>query len=368
MKDYYSILQVSQNASQDEIKNSYRKLSKLYHPDTTKNDPEKEKEFKEITEAYKILYDENSRRSYDSLKSNVNKNYNSFDFSSFFKNIDPSIFRNNFNRTNNSSYSPKRGDNIYVKEKFKLEDIYGGITDRELTYNFKRPCGTCEGRKIKNGKKPDMCSSCKGLGKIEKQSNYKGQIFFNSMEECSKCNGEGFVVKDEDKCDFCYGSGVVLEEAKIKYSIPKGIKNNNSMSFRFRGDKGFFGGHNGDLVIGIELEEHEIFKIDDHTNNVMILYPITLYQAVLGCDIEVPALNGELLKFKVEGGKNYLNPLVKKNYGWPIFREENRCGDFVVVPYIVFKDSLIEEEKEFFKNQVDYIDRSKFTKYIKKEN
>ncbi len=352
-KDYYGILEVSREASSVEIKNSYRKLAMKYHPDRV-SDPKQKQEneikFKEVSEAYEVLSDEQKRSRYDNPMGSI---FGDNPFADFFSNfVQP---RNNFSKKNTNN--PTRGEDIELELEFTLEELYNG-SSKDLEYTKKIVCNVCNGTKLKKDKKSHECHICKGTGRVF-ETKRNGNFVVNTSSNCKMCSGDGFIVNPEDFCEDCKGCGLIDQKVNIKYNIPKGAKNNNYFSLKYQGNQGFFGGPNGNLVIRVKELEHELFKRD--FEDVYIQYPISISQAVfLDSEIKVPTLKGEDISVKIDS----LEPKIIKGYGMPIVGN-NSYGNLIFIPILKLKDNLSEKEIEFYKSQNDYINYDLVNKYLK---
>lgn len=352
-KDYYKILGVERNASDQEIRKAFLKLSKKYHPDmqSGKTDDEKreaEEKFKELNEANEILSDKEKRSYYDNFGSAPGQQYQRGGFGAggvnpmefFRKHADRFSHFGSFGdgfgfghhgfETNSppDPTLPKNGKDIRIQLRLKLEDILYGST-REFTININDPCIHCHGTGAKNGEMK-KCTTCNGSGM---QTSINGHMIMHAT--CQTCGGTGFVASD--RCEHCNG-GHINSERKISITIPQGIEEGSKLRVRGEGQKGINGGSNGDIYIVVSTEEHELF-IRNGNDLVYELYvsPVT---AMLGGDIEVQTPWG-LAKLKIpkgtEDGKHFrLSKQGIKNGG--------TTGDFYVVLYIETIKNLTDEQ------------------------
>lgn len=299
-KDFYQVLGVSRDASQNDIKKAYRKLALKYHPDKNQGDKEAESKFKEISAAYEVLSDENKRSKYDRFGHDafVNSGGGSaaggdpFDiFSQVFgggSGGGSSIFDQLFGGGGGGGGggSRRRGPAPGADLRFDLE-----LTFEEAVFGCKKKikltksetCGTCKGNGAEPGSKIIKCSYCKGAGQVTMT-----QGFFSVRQECPQCHGGG--ESFEKKCGTCDGHGAVRKKKDISVTVPEGVDTGNRMRVRGEGDAGARGGPSGDLYVIMHVREHDIFTRKD--NDIQCEVPISFATATLGGSIEVPTLYG----------------------------------------------------------------------------
>lgn len=296
-RDFYDVLGVPKNADKDRIKAAYRELAKKYHPDVNK-EPGAEEKFKEIKEAYDVLYDDEKRANYDQFGHEAfnqqNEGFSSqstsygfgFDdigdiFSSFFGGDSKS--RNSFK---------KKGNDTEMTIKISFMDA---ILGKNITLNITcdEKCSNCGGI---GGEKFDDCPKCGGKGFINKQSrNFFGVV--QSQVSCPKCDGNGKIIVDV--CDQCKGKGFYKTKKKLDLKIPAGINDKQQIRIPGRGEHGYNGGENGDLYLNILVEPHKFFKREG--NDIHITISLTIIDIILGTQIEVPTVYGNT-SMKIPGG------------------------------------------------------------------
>lgn len=302
-RDYYEVLGVQKNATDEEIKKAYRKLAKQYHPDANPNNKEEaEKKFKEVNEAYEVLSDQQKRSMYDQFGHSGPNGYSS-DFSGFSGfdgfsgfgggnggfDVDlGDIFSSFFGGSSRSQKrnGPIRGRDLRVRVEIAFEEAAFGIT-KEITINREEQCDTCHGSGCKPGTSPETCKVCNGTGQVRTtQNTILGS--FSSVRTCEHCGGTGKIIANP--CTECKGRGTVRKQRKIKVNIPAGIDNGQIISLRGEGEPGLRGGGPGDLYITVQVKQHNIFtrKGDSLFCNVHISFA----QAALGAIIQVPTLQG----------------------------------------------------------------------------
>ena len=260
-RDYYEVLGVDRNASEEEIKKAYRKLAKKYHPDMNPGDKDAEKKFKEASEAYAVLSDAEKRRQYDQFGHSAfdgtggagGFDFSGMDFSDIFGDIFGDFFGGGGRRTNNG---PMKGQNVRTSVRIKFEEAAFGC-EKEIELVLKDECDTCHGTGAKPGTSKVTCGKCGGKGKIVMTQ----QSFFGTVQNvttCPDCHGTGQIIKE--KCPDCHGTGYIARKKKIAVSIPAGIDNGQSIRIREKGEPGINGGPRGDLLVEVRVAPHAIFQ------------------------------------------------------------------------------------------------------------
>ena len=302
-RDYYEVLGVQKNATDEELKKAYRQLAKKYHPDANPNNKEEaEKKFKEVNEAYEVLSDKQKRSMYDQFGHSGPNGYSS-DFSGFSGfdgfsgfgggnggfDVDlGDIFSSFFGGSTRSQRQngPVRGRDLRVRIEIAFEEAAFGIT-KEITINRDEQCDTCHGSGCKPGTTTETCKVCNGSGQVKSvQNTILGS--FSSVRTCEHCGGSGKIISNP--CVDCKGRGTVRKQRKIKVNIPAGIDKGQIISLRGEGEPGLRGGGPGDLYITVSVKPHSVFtrKGDSLFCNVHISFA----QAALGAIIDVPTLSG----------------------------------------------------------------------------
>lgn len=357
-RDFYEILGVGKSASNDEIKSAYRKLAMKYHPDKNPGDKDAEEKFKEAAEAYEALTDPNKRARYDRFGhegmrgtdfhgfDNVNDIFSAF--SDIFGGFGGgSIFDNLFGGSSRTQYSRRQrtpgiqGSDLKITLRLTLEEIAEGI---EKTLKVKRyqACTNCGGSGAKAGSHSIECSACHGSGEIRQVSRSMFGQFIN-VSVCPTCGGEGRVIKD--KCPYCQGEGRIKGEATIKVDIPAGVSTGNYIPLRGQGNAGVRGGQTGDLIVLIEELPHKYFIRDE--DNIIYDLTISITDAVLGTEIDVPILDGSA-KLKIEPGTQSGKVLRMREKGIRHLNHHGR-GDELIRLTIYIPNKLNSKEKELFK-------------------
>jgi molecular chaperone DnaJ len=347
-RDYYEILGVSKDASKDEIKRAYRKLSKQYHPDINK-EPGADEKFKEISEAYEVLSDDTKRAQYDQFgHAGANQDFDGFGgFGGFsdagfggFEDILNTFFGGGSTRRRNPN-APRQGADLQYTMTLTFEEaVFGKETDIEIPRE--EECSTCHGSGAKPGTHPEECPYCHGSGQISTEQNTPfGRIV--NRRVCHHCGGTGQVIKH--KCPTCHGTGKVKKRKKIHIKIPAGIDNGQQLRVAGKGEPGINGGPNGDLYIIFQVKEHEFFERDG--DDIYCEMPISFVQAALGDEIEVPTLYGKV-KLKIPAGTQTNTKFRLRGKGVKSVRSTTP-GDQHVIVRIVTPTKLTEKQKQLLR-------------------
>ncbi|MDR2435319.1 MAG: molecular chaperone DnaJ [Treponema sp.] len=306
-RDYYEVLGVQKNASKDDIKKAYRKLAIQYHPDKNPGNKEAEERFKEATEAYEVLADDQKKAAYDQFgfagvegMGGSQKDYSQVfrgfeDIFGDFSNISDifgSFFGGRGFRGGGGQEGVRQGANLRYDIEIPFKDAVFG-TKVEIQYSKNESCPACKGSGADNGSGRKTCPTCQGSGQVR-----HSQGFFSVASTCHACGGEGYII--ERPCRECGGSGTQKKRQKIMVTIPAGVENGKRIVIPRQGDAGPNGGPAGDLYVFIRIKPHEYFE-----RQGLDLYcaaPISVSQAALGADIHVPTLDGKTIKVKVPAG------------------------------------------------------------------
>jgi molecular chaperone DnaJ len=349
-RDYYEILSVSKNASKDEIKDAYRKLAMQYHPDRNKA-PNAEEKFKEISEAYAVLSDDQKRQQYDTLgHAGFDQRYTSedifrgADFESIFRDIGfgfgdlfRTFFGGGFGR-GGFSERINRGQDLVYELELTLEAAAKG-TEKEILVPRTEKCEVCGGSGASPGTSPQTCSKCNGSGKIRntRRSNFAMYVY---VTPCPTCKGKGRIINSP--CKKCHGTGLVKKRRKISVKIPAGIDEGYQLRLRGEGEMAPNGGEPGDLYVLVHILPHKLFmrEGDDLWYVLVIGYP----QAALGAEISIPTLDGPTIA-KIKAGTQAGETIRLKGKGMPRFRGYGK-GDLLVRVGISVPKKLTPEQRE----------------------
>ena len=308
-KDYYEVLGVSKNATDEEIKRAFRKLAKEYHPDVNK-EPGAEEKFKEIGEAYAVLSDPNKRKQYDEFGHAAFQNGSGAGGSGFggFSGVDIDLddilgdlfggfgFGFGGNRNRSSSSRASKGKDIRVVLNLSFEEAAFGC-EKDVKINLTQECSKCHG---KGGFNESTCHTCGGSGRIlEQQQTIFG--YMQTQKTCPECKGRG--KSYSEVCDECRGKGVVEKTKTLTVTIPEGVDEGFQLRLSGKGNAGVNGGANGDVFIEFKIKEHPLFERDGA--DIYLEVPVTITDAILGAKKEIPTLNGNVILEIKPGTQNY---------------------------------------------------------------
>lgn len=345
-RDYYEVLGVSKDSSQDEIKSAYRRLCRKYHPDIAEDKKTAEEKFKEINEAYSVLGDEEKRSNYDQFgHEGINAGAGDFmngsgDFG--FGGLD-SIFdifgrMGGMGGRSSDRNAPRRGSDLRYDLEITLEEAFAGCS-KDIDIAVHVTCGTCKGNRTKDGSKPQSCGNCGGSGQVTQvRRSPFGQIM--TQVPCPKCGGEGVVIKEY--CPSCGGSGKTKKKETITVDIPAGVDNGSRMRIPGKGEGGFRGGENGDLYVFIFVNEHDLFQRAH--DDLYKIEQISISQASLGTELNIETLDGDA-KLKIPAGTQCDTVFKIKGKGMPSLRGGDR-GDLYVKVWVVIPKKLNDKQKK----------------------
>ncbi|MER5867415.1 molecular chaperone DnaJ [Kitasatospora sp. NPDC002040] len=346
-KDYYKVLGVPKDATTAEIKKTYRKLAREFHPDANKGDVKAEDRFKDISEAYDVLSDDKRRKEYDEARALFgNGGYRaggpqggSFDFGDLFGGSPQGgggvgdIFGGLFNRGGRQP-QPRRGADVETEVTLAFEEAVDGATV-PLRMTSQAACRPCSGTGAKAGTTPRVCPTCVGAGTVS-----RGQGAFALSEPCRDCKGRGMLV--DDPCPVCHGSGRASSARTMQVRIPAGVQDSQRIRLKGKGAQGERGGQPGDLYVTVHVETHPVFG--RKADNLTVTVPVTFPEAALGGTIEVPTLNGPSVKLKLPAGS--ANGLTLRARGKGATRKDGTRGDLLVTVEVVVPKHLEGEALE----------------------
>ena len=360
-RDYYEILGVNKNATDDELKKAYRKLAKKYHPDANPDDKAgAEAKFKEVNEAYENLSDPQKRRMYDQFGTVDPQgfggaggpfggqggyySYSSSDFGDFgdLGDIFSSFFGGGFGGRTSSGRrqtGPKKGADLNLGMDITFEQAFLGV-EKEVIITRNDTCDTCHGSGSKPGTSKMKCTTCNGTGQVTQvQNTILGQM--QTRRTCTTCHGTGEIIKEP--CETCHGKGTIRKQPKIKVKIPAGIDDNQTVVLRGEGEPGEKGGPKGDLYITVRIKRHSIYTRKG--NQVLCEVPITITQATLGAELEIPMVDGSKEKYKIPEGTQTGTKFTIRNKGFKSVNSSS-VGDFVFTVTVQTPKRLSKEQRE----------------------
>lgn len=350
-RDYYEVLGVEKNASEDEIKKAYRKIAIKYHPDRNPGNKEAEEKFKEAAEAYDVLHDPQKRQQYDQFGFSGPAGAGGFGGFGGSMNMDDifSMFGDIFGgRAGFGGFGggqrrtqQHRGSDLRLKVKLSLSEIANGVT-KKFKVRKDIACPHCHGSGAEAGSGTETCPTCHGAGVV----THTTQSIFGMMQTqgvCPTCGGEGTVIKN--KCHECGGTGVQKGEEVVEIKIPAGVAEGMVVNVPGKGNAGMRNGINGDIQVFIAEEDNDTFVRDgnDLIYNLLLDFPT----AALGGEVEIPTIDGAKLRVKIEGGTQPGKTLRLRGKGLPAVQGYGHgMGDIVVNISVYVPKTLNREEKE----------------------
>ncbi|MBQ9664532.1 MAG: molecular chaperone DnaJ [Oscillospiraceae bacterium] len=341
-RDYYEVLGVKKDATADEIKKAYRKVTKANHPDLHPGDKACEERFKEANEAYEVLSDEEKRKKYDQFghaafdpNAGYGGGFEGFgggfgDFSDLFSSFGDIFGFGGSTRSANPN-APRRGDNVRTQLNISFEEAAFGC-EKELNIPRVEQCTDCGGTGCAPGTTPEVCPDCKGTGQVRTTQRTPFGMA-QTMSPCSKCRGTGKII--HQPCKTCRGMGSVRRAKKMTVKVPAGIDDGQTISRQGYGNAGANGGPAGDLLISVIVRPHAIFERDG--TSVLMEQEISYAQAALGAEVEVPTLDGKV-KLTIPEGTQPGAVFRLRGKGIPYLRGSGRGDQFVSVNVTVPKN------------------------------
>lgn len=361
-RDYYEVLGVEKNASDAEIKSAFRRLAKKYHPDVSK-EPDAAEKFKEAQEAYAVLSDSDKRRQYDQYGhaafDQMNGGAGGFDFSGFdFSDIFGDLFGSGFGFGGGSRNSsrPRKGADSLIRMNLTFDEAVFGCK-KTINVNVSEECPECNG---KGGHNEKICPDCHGTGQrtVEQRTMFGT---FASRTTCSSCGGKGKTY--ESRCTHCRGTGKINQNKDIELKVPAGVNTGNRLRLAGKGEAGSNGGPNGDIYVEFSVKEHPLFERDD--NDIYLVLPITITEAVLGTKKDVPTLYGNV-KLTIPAGSSTNDKHRLKGKGVEDV-QTGRKGDMYVILDVHIPKKLSRDQKKLFEqlHKTTLDDSDKFRKIEK---
>jgi len=356
-RDLYEVLGVSKNASADEIKKAYRQMARKYHPDVNKDDPNAADKFKEVTNAYEILSDEQKRATYDRYghdafdptKGGSSSGAGYGDFGGFggfsgsggFGDIFD-VFFGGMGGATGRQRGPQRGADREMQIQISFEEAVFG-TQKDIELMRVEECPDCGGTGAAKGSKINTCSQCNGTGQVRNVSNTPfGR--FESVKPCGKCGGTGKTI--ETPCKECRGTGKVKRRRTVHVKVPAGVDTGARLRIHGEGEEGTLGGGNGDLYISIFVKPHMRFRREGY--DLICEKEIDFVQAILGDVIELPLLRGAVCKVEIPAGTQPMDVITVKGKGVP-YLNSSRIGDLKVIIKVKIPKRTTERQKQLLR-------------------
>jgi len=350
-RDYYEVLSIARNATDEEVKRAFRKLAFKYHPDRNRDDGAEER-FKEVNEAYEVLSDPDKRTAYDRFghggtEGIFGRGFEGFNFGGF-----GDIFDAFFGGTTTANrQAPQQGADLHYRFTITFEESAFGC-EKEINILRTENCSLCQGIGCKPGSQPSRCPNCNGSGQVRRtQQSIFGR--FTSTTTCPQCRGEGRIITEP--CSRCRGTGREKRQRSISVKIPAGADNGTQIHLMGEGEAGVRGGSSGNLYIILSVQPHHFFTRDG--DNTLYELPINFAQAALGAEVEVPTLDGEV-KLKIPTGCQTGRVLELKNKGIPHLHRRGR-GDHLVTLRVVTPDKLTRKQQQLFEELANSLDPAK---------
>ena len=352
-RDYYEVLGIDRDATEEEIRRAFRKLAFKYHPDHNHDDRAGER-FKEVNEAYEVLSDPDKRAAYDRFghggaEGLFGRGFEGFDFGGFGDIFD-AFFGGAATATRQA---PQRGADIHYSTTVTLKEAAFG-TEQEISIHRTENCSVCHGNGCQPNTQPSKCPNCNGNGQVRRmQQSIFGR--FTNIATCPQCQGEGRIITDP--CPHCRGTGKEKFERSIVVKIPAGIEDNSRIRLSSEGDTGTRGGSPGSLYINVSVKQHDLFRRDN--DDILYELPVNFTEVSLGTETQVPTLEGDV-KLKIPSGSQAGQVFRLKNKGIPHLNGHGR-GDQFVRLRVVIPESLNKKQRELLEELDKTLDPAKRT-------
>ena len=366
-RDYYEVLGLDKGADEASIKKAYRSLAKKYHPDMNPGNAEAEQKFKEVNEAYSVLSDPDKKAKYDqfghaafdqSAGGGYGAGFGDFGdigdiFSSFFGGGfgDFGFGGGSSGRRN----APQRGEDIGVRVTLTFEEASFGVK-KDISYNRKQKFDECHGTGAEKGTQAETCSACRGTGQ-KRVMQRMGGMQFQTTVTCDSCRGTGKIIKNP--CSNCRGTGYVRITKKLAVDIPAGINDGERIALRGQGSDGRNGGPAGDLIIQVSIKPHKIFRREGY--NIYCDVPVTVAEATLGAEIDIPTLEGEQ-KYNIPEGTQPGTQFTLRGKGIQNLNYPSRRGDLIFTAVVEIPKGLSGKQKEHMRAFAESCGESNYKK------
>jgi molecular chaperone DnaJ len=355
-RDYYDVLGVARNASNEDIKKAYRKKAMEHHPDRNRHDPRSEARFKEVNEAYDVLKDQQKKAAYDRFGHAAFENgggssagfragAGAADFASAFSDVFDDLFGDFMGgaaAAGQRRQRAARGSDLRYNLKMTLEEAFHG-KQATITVPSSATCEVCHGTGAEGGSEPSTCPTCAGMGKVRAQ-----QGFFTVERTCPTCSGRGQIIKNP--CKACAGAGRVRQDRTLNVNVPAGVETGTRIRLAGEGEAGLRGGPAGDLYIFVEVEPHPIFERDNQ--NLYCRIPVSMTTAALGGEIDAPTLDGGRTRVRVPAGVQSGKQLRLRGKGMPVLRGAG-AGDLYIELHVETPVNLSARQRELLKEFED---------------
>jgi len=348
-RDFYEVLGVKKDADASAVKSAYRKLAMKYHPDRNPDDDKAEDKFREATEAYDVLKDDQKRAAYDQF------GHAAFDgqgggggaggfggggggFSDIFDEMFSEFMGGRRGRGGRGGQQSRKGADLRYDLEINLEQAFDGDTQK-ISIPVPATCDTCEGSGAAKGSKPVTCNACGGHGKVRAQ-----QGFFSVERTCPSCQGQGETISKP--CSSCGGQGRIQKNKSLNVNIPKGVDTGTRIRLSGEGEAGLRGGPAGDLYIFINVKDHSLFIREG--NNLFMTMPVPMTKAILGGTVDIPNLDGKMARITLDEGTQSGHRLRLRGKGMPGLQGRGR-GDMYVDIQVETPINLTKRQKELLK-------------------
>ena len=344
-RDYYEVLGVSKNATDDEIKRAYRKKAKEYHPDLHPDDKSAVERFKELNEANEVLSDPDKRARYDQfgfedpmagMGGGGGNPFGGFDFGGMGDIFDQ-LFNGGMGGRASRNQGPVQGNDLRYELKITFEEAAKGC-EKSFEIYRNELCDTCKGNGAKPGTSPVTCPNCNGTGQIRQSGGW-----MTTVRTCPACGGAGKVVRE--KCIACGGTGRMRRKRTVTVKVPAGIDNGQTIIMNGQGEPGLRGGPSGDLYIVVGVKPHKIFRREGY--NLLLDFPVSFVTAALGGDVEVPTLSGPV-KYRIPEGTQPGTEFRIKGAGIQMLRSSGK-GDLILKVRVEIPKRLNNKQKDLLR-------------------